>query len=282
MAGLESPAQLTQRVVQPAAHRPGRDPELGRDIGVRAVPQDGLDHDVPVDRAEPGQGVDQLVRSSTQCPRAVPATREVGSGRAAAADTGGRRAPARPCRRRRGHDEQPRPDRRAAGSKVAQDRQARTSASWAASSASAGSPRTRRARAIIRRRYAASAARRPASVHSPAQPSGRHEAGWRSVSSSMSVSVCARTPSLIGNDCPSAPCELPIRCGTIVSVAGLLERQVELQLARGCGRPRPRADGVPRCSCSARPASARPACYVPFSAICPLRSACSPVPARTC
>src|SRR4051794_9160165 len=117
-----------------------------------------------------------------------------------------------------------------AGSKVAQDRQARTSASWAASSASAGSPRTRRARAISRWRYAASAARRPASVHRPAHPSGRHDAGWRSVSVSMSVSVCAGRPRPHRQRLPIRvlPTAHPVRDD--VPVAGLLERQVQLQL----------------------------------------------------
>ena len=59
------------------------------------------------------------------------------------------------------------------GSNDEQERQARTRASWTASSASAGSTTTLRARASRFVRYAASAARSPSSVHSPAQPPGR-------------------------------------------------------------------------------------------------------------
>ena len=221
--------------------------------------------------------------SSSSCARRLGLGRtSVGSPVAA---TGGRRArpwPGRSPTLRVRASSQGSETGRLSGSKEEQERQARTRASWTASSASAGSPRTRRARASSRRRYAASAPRSPSSVHRPAQPPGRHEAIGQGHGSMPIERARAGHPPRIGERLPIRSRRMPIRARarSWAVVVDLLERQAELEALEAAVSARPRGAGVHRLVLGE--AGIGKSSLVRASCRRSRRAACSPGPARTC
>ena len=270
---LEQGPQLTQRVVQPAAHRPGGDAELGGHLGVRPVAQHGLDHDVPVGRAEPARASSSSSRSTTVSSWVAAATRAAGSSGRRSADTGGRRARApghvdgdvvhvvssqareRPAGGVEGRAGAPGADQRLLGGLLGE----RGVPEDAASAGDQPAPvrRVGGAQAVL--------GAQPGAAVGPAARRGGE------ASRVPCPPACARATA------PAHRQRLPIRpCGCLSGAArcppwrDLLERQAELQLLEAAvGRAAGAA--VPRCSCSARPASARPAWCAPSSPSVPGR-----------